>query len=160
MASNISLDGVAAATGEIRDWLKTHIPVTSPMRADLRYTRTAVRDSLTVKRLTTAMKERARIPLKWRARFSEMWKVSDEMVVKISNSILRDMETNLAEGKPIFIDHFGMFKVRSRLKEGRTIPKLVFVPDPDWIRGVNTPTKPSELGIMHKIDASGAIVRR
>jgi hypothetical protein len=160
MASDYYLDGIGVAVEEVRGKVRELFPEKPLWERDPRYMRDKQRDKIVRQRIAARAKEQARIPLKWRRRFAEEWKLPEETVVKATNIILRDLERALQHGHPIRISHLGSFRIADRRIRGELRPRIVFTGDRDWLRLLNPPTSADELGLRHRVNASGSIEPR
>lgn len=160
MASDYYLDGIGVAVEEVRECIRDLFPEKPLEERDVRFVTERQRNKLTRQRITAKAKETARIPLRWRRKFAKDWKLKEVEVVKATNIIMRELEAAMQAGHPIHISHFGNFFIRDLNTSDGPKPRVVFVPDSDWVDSLNTPRGAEDLGILHRVDRDGRIVPR
>lgn len=141
---------------ELRAWLIENIPRSASTNGDFRFVNKRQRTKLLINR-GKAMKQKARISMKWRSDLSNRLKICEDDVVRTINTILEMLDKELAKGGTVRISGFGDFITAESQRGGR---ECRFRADEDWTRSVNDPIFFNEIGFAYKKTGKKRIARR
>jgi nucleoid DNA-binding protein len=102
-----------------------------------------------------AFKNKARISVKWRRELSDRLKITDEDVVRATNTIVEMIERELIQGGTVRLTNFGDLKTFKFPNERR----VRFRVDEKWARLLNEPLYNGEVGLKRKLKKN-KLVRR
>lgn len=148
-------DGRDAVMEELAAWLKEYMPAEPQSeRKDLRYVKNRIRENKLREQLGVLV-QRARISVAWRTYLSLRLKLSEDEVVRATNTVIELMERELSKGRTVRLADFGDFKPRNI--GGKK--SVLFQAAEDWKRGLNEPLYDTELGLKRSY-IQGRLKRR
>jgi nucleoid DNA-binding protein len=102
-----------------------------------------------------AIKQVARIGMAWRRELSDRLRLTDDDIVRATNTIIEMIERELIQGGTVRLTNFGDLKT-FKFSDGRQVRFRV---DEKWIRLLNEPLYKAEIGLKRSFK-KGKLIRR
>lgn len=141
---NYNVDGREAALSFLAEWLKTNAPQRNIEDRSLNYVPNRLRTKLLTEK-AKKLGQRAKINVQWRTDLSNRLRITEDDILRATNTIVEIMESELAKAGTVRITNFGDFK----LHNFGDIKSLRFTADESWKRELNQPLYDSEIGLKH-----------
>jgi hypothetical protein len=145
---NYLTDGRDAALAEIGEWLKAYSPPASSVNAaNFTFSSIKNRDAF-LKNKLAAFGVKCRVSFAWRDDLTNRLGISNDDIVRATNTIIELLERELSFGGTVRLTGFGDFVLHTQ-KEGG-IKMVRFNASESWKRELNAPLYAAEIGLKQK----------
>lgn len=134
---------------ELRTWLINNMPQTPVEQRTRNFISEKDRKKLINKNLVQ-YKSRCRITKELVSRIAIKTSLTNDQVVRGTNTILEMIEKELTKGYKVIIEHFGEFSLKKQNNSGFDVT-IVFKGTDLWIKSFNKALKKEEIGLFQTV---------